>query len=69
MSIYSIQIVIGFAVGFLFIVSYFFSDKNFLFQFLAYFPRKRKGSVKIGSLIFGLVFVLISTYYCFLLYL
>lgn len=49
-------------VGILFVVSYFLSDKHFFFEFIAYFPRRREGSVKIGSLIFGVVFILISIY-------
>lgn len=49
-------------VGILFVVSYFLSDKYFFFEFIAYFPRKREGSVKIGSLIFGIIFILISIY-------
>ena len=49
-------------VGLLFIVSYFFADKNEFFHFLAYFPRKREGSLKIGSLIFGIIFVIVAFY-------
>lgn len=49
-------------VGIFFVVSYFLSDKHFFFEFIAYLPMKRKGSVKIGSLIFGIIFILISIY-------
>jgi hypothetical protein len=38
--------------GMLFILSYFFSEKNEFFNFLAHFPRKREDSLKIGSVIF-----------------
>jgi energy-coupling factor transporter transmembrane protein EcfT len=48
--------------GILFIVSYVFSEKNEFFNLIAHFPRKRKGSIKIGSLIFGLVFLIIAIY-------
>ena len=48
--------------GILFIISYFFSEKNEFFSFFAYFPRKRKGSLKIGSLVFGIVFLIIAFY-------
>ena len=54
--------------GALFIVSYFFSEKNEFFHFLAYFPRKRESSIKIGSLIFGIVFLIIAFYNYIILY-
>lgn len=40
-------------VGLLFFLSYFLAEKNAFFEYLAYFPRKREKSVKIGGLIFG----------------
>ncbi len=45
------QVLMPLLVGVLFVISYFLSDKYFFFEFIAYFPRKREGSVKVGSLI------------------
>ena len=56
------KIVMPLAVGLLFIISFFFADRNEFFNFLAYFPRKREGSIKIGSLIFGGIFVIVALY-------
>ena len=56
------EIIMPFTVGILFIISFFFSDRNVFFNFLAYFPRKRDGSIKSGSLIFGIIFVIIAVY-------
>ena len=56
------KIVMPLAVGLLFIISFFFADRNEFFNFLAYFPRKREGSIKIGSLIFGIIFVIVALY-------
>jgi len=55
-------------VGVLFITSYFFSDKNEFFHWLAYFPRKREGSMKIGAVVFGAAFILIALYNCLVIY-
>jgi len=55
-------------VGVLFILSYFLSDKNEFFHLLAYFPRKREGSIKIGAVVFGGAFILIAFYNCYLIY-
>jgi hypothetical protein len=55
-----------FIVGILFIASYFLADKNEFFHFLAYFPRKREGSIRIGSLVFGAAFILIAIYNLFI---
>jgi hypothetical protein len=52
-------------VGILFIVSYFLADKSEFFHFLAYFPRKREGSIRIGSVVFGAAFLLIAIYNLF----
>ena len=52
--------------GVLFITSYFLSEKNEFFKFIAYFPRKREGSIKAGSIVFGAVFILIGIYNLFL---
>lgn len=62
MPIDYLKIIIPFLVGLLFITSYFYSEKNELFKFLAYFPRKRKGSVKAGPLFFGAAFILVALY-------
>ncbi|RLB38088.1 MAG: hypothetical protein DRH20_06475 [Deltaproteobacteria bacterium] len=56
------KVVMPLAVGILFIISFFFADRNEFFNFLAYFPRKREGSIKIGSLIFGIIFVIVALY-------
>jgi len=50
------------AVGVLFVISFFFSDKNELFRFLAYFPRKRERSVKAGSLVFGVALIIVGLF-------
>ena len=60
------KVIMPLVVGTLFVVSYFFSEKNEFFNFLAHFPRKREGSIKIGSLIFGLVFLIIALYNYFI---
>jgi hypothetical protein len=39
--------------GLMFVVSYFLAEKNWFFDWLAHFPRKREGSMKVGGLIFG----------------
>jgi len=50
----AIRLIMLMLAGLMFVVSYFMADKNWFFELLAYFPRKRKGSVKIGGLAFGL---------------
>jgi len=62
MTIENLRILILFLVGIIFIASYFFSEKNEFFSFIAYFPRKRKGSVKSGSIVFGAAFILVAIY-------
>ena len=62
MPIDYLKIIIPFLVGILFVASYFYSEKNEFFKFFAYFPRKRKGSVKTGSIIFGAAFTLVALY-------
>ena len=57
-----IKVVMPLSVGIIFILSYFLADRNEFFNFLAYFPRKREGSIKFGSLIFGGSFVIVSLY-------
>lgn len=59
-SFQSIQIVLLALLGLLFFVSYFLADKNWFFEYLAYFPRKRKGAQKIGGLVFGCGFWVIA---------
>jgi len=56
------KVIMPFFVGILFVLSYFFSEKNEFFHFFAYFPRRRESSIKIGSLIFGIVFLIIAFY-------
>lgn len=67
MSLDLLKIAMPFVVGVLFVMSYFFSDKHFIFEFLAYFPRRRSNSIKAGSLIFGIVFILVAVYNIYLL--
>ena len=62
MSLDLLKVAMPLAVGVLFVLSYFLSDKHFIFEFLAYFPRKKPGSVKAGSLVFGVVFILVALY-------
>ena len=64
-----VQICIGLLIGILFVASYFLSEKNYFFEYLAYFPRKKKGSTKAGSLIFGSIIIAIAIYWLFALYL
>jgi hypothetical protein len=59
-SFESIKIVLLALLGLLFFVSYFLADKNWFFEYLAYFPRKRKGAQKIGGLVFGCGFWVIA---------
>ena len=56
----SFQIIIPAIVGILFVASYFLADKNSFFGFLAYFPRKREGSMKVGGLAFGCGFLIVA---------
>lgn len=56
------KVIMPLLVGLLFVISYLFANKNEFFQFIAYFPRRREGSIKIGSLIFGIVFILVALY-------
>ena len=56
------KVIMPLLAGLLFIISYFLADKNEFFRFFAYFPRKREGSIKIGSLIFGIVFIIVALY-------
>ena len=56
------KVVMPLIVGILFVASYFLADKSEFFNFLAYFPRKREGSIRFGSLVFGTAFLLIAIY-------
>jgi len=56
------KVIVPLAVGALFICSFFLAEKNQFFKYLAYFPRKRERSLKVGSLIFGIVFVIVAFY-------
>lgn len=67
-ALYLARIIMAFSIGILFIISYFLEDKNDFFNFIAYFPRKRKGSIKAGSLIFGIIFIIIAIYHCFMIF-
>ena len=56
------KVIMPLLAGTLFITSYFLADMNEFFRFFAYFPRKRKGSVRFGSLIFGAAFIIVGIY-------
>ena len=62
MPIDYLKIIIPFLAGLLFITSYFCSEKNEFFKFFAYFPRKRKDSLKTGSFVFGAALTLVALY-------
>jgi hypothetical protein len=62
-----LKVLIPFLFGVLFISSYFFAQKNEFFHFLAYFPRQRTGSIKVGSLVFGFAFIIVSLINLFLI--
>ena len=59
------KILMPLLAGLLFISSYFLSEKNEFFKFIAYFPQKREGSIKAGSIIFGSAFILVAIYNLF----
>jgi len=66
-SLQIIRILLAFFVGLLFVLSYFLADKHWFFEWLAYFPRRRKGALKVSGLIFGCVLWLIAIYHYMLL--
>jgi hypothetical protein len=58
---YEIIKIVGLVLfGLVFVLSYFLAEKNWFFEYLAYFPRKRKGAQKIGGLVFGCGFWVVA---------
>jgi len=54
------KVVVPALFGIMFILSYFLADKSWFFEYLAYFPRKREGALKIGGLVFGCGFCVVA---------
>jgi len=59
------KIIAPLLVGLLFVSAYFLPERGEFFKFLAYSPRKREGSRKIGSIVFGAALTLVAIYNLF----